>query len=170
MVLPLIAIVLSVEIFSKTSAFVRAVPILIWGIFTVIFASETAVFVPKFSSLQYGWAWSGWRDSPAMNLIQSLPAETVIYSNQQEAVSFWTGRGSYALLDPIDPSSDAERPGYAETQTEIRRQVLSGEAILVFFQVGDWLDPAGGGNWVTQLTEGLPVIYQDESEWVIGTQ
>ena len=170
MVLPLIAIVLSVEIFSKTSAFVRAVPILIWGIFTVIFASETAVFVPKFSSLQYGWAWSGWRDSPAMNLIQSLPAETVIYSNQQEAVSFWTGRGSYALLDPIDPSSDAERPGYAETQTEIRRQVLSGEAILVFFQVGDWLDPAGGENWVTRLTEGLPVIYQDESEWVIGTQ
>ena len=83
---------------------------------------------------------------------------------------FWTGRGSYALLDPIDPSSDAERPGYAETQTEIRRQVLSGEAILVFFQVGDWLDPAGGGNWVTRLTEGLPVIYQDESEWVIGTQ
>ena len=130
MVLLLIAVVLSVEIFSKTSAFVRAVPILIWGIFTVIFASETAVFVPKFSSLQYGWAWSGWRDSPAMNLIQSLPVETVIYSNQQEAVSFWTGRGSYALLDPIDPSSDAERPGYAETQTEIRRQVLSGEAIL----------------------------------------
>ena len=168
MVLPLIAIVLLTEIFSTTPTFVRAVPILIWGFFTVIFASETAAFIPKFSSLQYGWAWSGWRDSPAMNLIRSFPAETVIYSNQQEAVSFWTGRGAYALLDPIDPSSDAERPGYAGTQAEIRRQVLSGEAVLVFFQIGDWLDPAGGDNWVTRLTEGLPVIYQDESEWVIG--
>lgn len=110
MVLLMIAIVLTVEFFLRMPRLVWAIPILAWGFFTFIFASETAAFVPKFSSLQYGWAWSGWADSPAMKLIQTLPEDTVIYSNQQEAVSFWTRRGAYALLDPIDPSSDQERP------------------------------------------------------------
>lgn len=168
MVLLMTAVVLSVEVFLKTPRLVRIIPILIWGFFTLTFAVETSAFVPKFNSLQYGWAWSGWADSPAMKLIQSLPEDTVIYSNQQEAVSFWTRRGAYALLDPIDPSNDQERPGYAEVQSEIRRQVLNGEAVLVFFQVNDWLDQAGAENWVTRLTEGLPIIYRDESEWVIG--
>lgn len=131
----------------------------------IAFAAETRAFVPKFAANQYGWAWSGWADSPAMNLIAELPESMTIYSNQQEAVSFWTGRGAYALLDPIDPSNDLPRSGYDDVQKEIRRQVESGDAVLVFFQIGSWLD---GENWVTRLTDGLPVIYADESEWVLG--
>ncbi len=57
-------------------------------------------FVPRFAEDGYGWAWSGWEDSPAMNIIRMLPAEQAIYSNQPEAVSLWAGRGSYALLGP----------------------------------------------------------------------
>ena len=49
---------------------------------------------------------------------------------------------------------------------EIRRQVFYGESVLVFFGVQDWIEE--DGNWITELCDDLPVIYQDTSEWVIG--
>ncbi len=131
------------------------------------FSQDLVRFIPRFSSEGYGWAWEGWRTSPAMEILRELPEETVIYSNQLEAVSLWAERGAYALLDPIDPSSNLPREGYAETMAVIRQQVLSGESVLVFFGVQAWIEP-GTPNWVTELCEGLPVIYQDTSEWVIG--
>ena len=104
-----------------------------------------------------------------MQIIRELPEEKTVYTNQIEAVSLWAGRGAYALLDPVDPSSDQLREGYEESSNEIRRQVLDGEAVLVFFGIQDWLGN-DGNNWVTQLCDGLPFIYQDTSEWVLGLQ
>ena len=131
------------------------------------FSQDLLRFIPRFGEEGYGWAWKGWEDSPAMNLVRELPGDTVIYSNQPEAISLIAGRGSYALLDPIDPSSDSERPGYEETMQEIRRQVLDGESVLVFFGISAWIEP-GQENWITELCEGLPYMYQDTSEWVLG--
>ncbi len=67
---------------------------------------------------------------------------------------------------PVDPSSNQIRPGYNETMQRIREQVIAGDSVLVF-GVSAWVenDP---GHWIRQLTEDLPVIYQDSSEWVLG--
>ena len=102
----------------------------------------------------------------ALGFIRELPEDKIIYSNQIEAVSLWTGRGAYALLDPVDPSSNQVREGYQDTMNEIRRQVNDGEAVLVFFGITSWV--ADGDNWITELCEGLPFIYRDTSEWVVG--
>ncbi len=137
--------------------------------FCVIFARDTWEHRGQMAESGYGWGWEGWKTSPAMEIIRKLPEDKVIYTNQIEAVSLWAGRGAYALLDPIDPSSEQVREGYEETMRGIQRQVIDGDAVLVFFGISDWLG-ADGDNWITQLCEGLPVIYQDTSEWVIGTE
>ena len=152
---------------DRKNWFLTLILVGVYGLFVINFSQELIKFVPRFSSDGYGWAWEGWRTSPAMEIIRELPAEKVIYSNQPEAVSLWAGRGSYALLDPIDPSSNLPREGYAETMNTIRSQVLDGESVLVFFGIESWIE-AGSENWITELCNGLPVIYQDTSEWVIG--
>ncbi len=48
----------------------------------------------------------------------------------------------------------------------IRSQVMDGESVLVFF-VRSWIE-ADSENWITELCDGLPMIYQDTSEWVVG--
>ena len=136
--------------------------------FTVTFALDTATHLSDMAEHGYGWGWEGWNTSPAMQIIRGLPEDKVIYSNQIEAVSLWTGRGSYALLDPVDPSSEQVREGYQDTLNEIRRQVNDGEAVLVFFGITSWV--ADGDNWITDLCEGLPFIYRDTSEWVVGKE
>ena len=83
-----------------------------------------------------------------------------------EETSAYLLGNAYALLDPVDPSSEQVREGYQDTMNEIRRQVNDGEAVLVFFGINSWV--AEGDNWITQLCEGLPFIYRDTSEWVIG--
>lgn len=137
--------------------------------FTLVSASETQRFIPRFSTDGYGWAWAGWQDSPAMNILKKLPPEKVIYSNQPEAVSLFTDKGAYALLDPIDPSSNLLRDGYWETLEIIRNEVLSGKSVLAFFNMEAWL-PQGETNWISILTDGLPAIYRDTSEWVLGIE
>ena len=134
--------------------------------FCVTFAMDTIPHLDDMAERGYGWGWEGWNKSPAMQIIRELPEDKIIYSNQIEAVSLWAGRGSYALLDPVDPSSEQIREGYQDTMNEIRRQVDYGEAVLVFFGIQSWV--AEGDNWITQLCEGLPFIYRDTSEWVIG--
>ncbi|MBR6088581.1 MAG: hypothetical protein IKP86_01515, partial [Anaerolineaceae bacterium] len=135
--------------------------------FTIIFTNDTIPHLGDMAERGYGWGWEGWNTSPAMQIIRELPENKLLYSNQIEAVSLWTGRGAYALLDPVDPSSEQVREGYQDTMYEIRQQVLYGKAVLVFFGIDSWL--GSGNNWVTELCEGLPFIYRDNSEWVIGT-
>lgn len=142
------------------------IPLALILFFTVNFAMDTRPHLSDMAEHGYGWGWKGWDSSPAMNIIRKLPEDKIIYSNQIEAVSLWTGRGAYALLDPVDPSSEQVREGYLDTLNEIRRQVNDGEAVLVFFGITSWV--ADGDNWITQLCEGLPFIYRDTSEWVIG--
>ncbi len=134
--------------------------------FTVIFILDTIPHLDDMAERGYGWGWEGWNTSPAMQIIRELPEDKILYSNQIEAVNLWTGRGAYALLDPVDPSSEQVREGYQDTMNEIRRQVNAGEAVLVFFGINSWV--AEGDNWITQLCEGLPFIYRDTSEWVLG--
>ena len=148
---------------------VTATGVIVMLAFTLISASETQCFIPRFSSDGYGWAWAGWQDSPAMNILKKLPPEKVIYSNQPEAVSLFAGKGAYALLDPIDPSSDLPREGYWETLETIRSEVLAGKSVLSLFGMEAWL-PEGETNWISTLTEGLPAIYRDTSEWVLGIE
>ena len=141
-------------------------PFAITTFFIIIFARDTAPHLSDMAEHGYGWGWEGWNTSPAMQIIRGLPEEKIIYSNQIEAVSLWTGRGAYALLDPVDPSSEQIREGYQDTMNEIRRQVNDGESVLVFFGINSWV--ANGDNWITQLCDGLPFIYRDTSEWVLG--
>ena len=145
------------------------IPLGIMIFFGVVFAQDTLKHLPEMAEGGYGWGWEGWQRSPAMQIIRELPEDQVVYTNQIEAVSLWAGRGAYALLDPVDPSSEQRREGYDDTTNEIRRQVLDGEAVLVFFGIQDWLGDSGD-NWVTRLCDGLPFIYQDSSEWVLGQQ
>lgn len=153
----------------KDHALVTAAGVILMLAFTLVSASETRHFIPKFSTDGYGWAWAGWQDSPAMNILKKLPPQKVIYSNQPEAVSLFAGRGAYALLDPIDPSSDLPREGYWETLEAIRNEVLAGKSVLAFFSMEAWL-PQGETNWISTLTDGLPAIYRDTSEWVLGIE
>lgn len=150
----------------------RWVPQLISGVlmafFLFTFSWSITSMTLHVQSEGYGWAWQGWNTSPAMNIIRKLPEQVTLYSNQPEAVSLWTGRGAYALLDPVDPSTNEKRPGYDDTLKTIQAQVRDGKAVLVFFDIGKWVDSNGGGSWVTDLCSGLPFIYQDQSEWVVG--
>ncbi len=129
------------------------------------FGQDTSKHFSRLSESGFGWGWEGWNESPAIQIMRELPESLAIYCNQPEAVSLWAGRGAFALLDPIDPSSEQRREGYDETLAEIRRQVFDGESAVVFFGADSWAD---GDNWVTELCEGLPEIYRDTSEWVFG--
>lgn len=168
MIFFLILPVLAGWFLSGKEYLLSCIPLALIVMFTGIFAQDTIPHLSDMAEHGYGWGWKGWDSSPAMQIIRGLPEDKIIYTNQIEAVSLWTGRGAYALLDPVDPSSEQVREGYQDTLNEIRRQVNDGESVLVFFGITSWV--ADGDNWITELCEGLPFIYRDTSEWVLGKE
>ena len=167
MVMILFVFTVAKFILQRKKWFLQLALLGLYGFFIIAFSQDLIRFVPKFQSEGYGWAWEGWRTSPAMQIIQDIPSEIMIYSNQPEAVSLWAGRGSFALLDPIDPSTNLPRADYSDTIERIRSQVLEGQSVLVFFGIDSWIG-VDSNNWITELCDALPMIYQDSSEWVVG--
>ena len=70
-----------------------------------------------------------------MKFLQTLPAETRIYSNETAPVYLYTDHSGYVLPDLIDPVTGLPRGRFDEGVAELQADVLSGEAVLALFDV-----------------------------------
>ncbi len=84
-----------------------------------------------------------WYDSKILALVRNLPAETVIYTNQLEAVYFYTQRVCYLM------------PGEDKAQ-KIRQNVIDDNAVMVLF-FSNGMD-AEEEKYYKRLGDGLKII------------
>jgi hypothetical protein len=105
-----------------------------------------------------GFNHSGWRESPALRTLQSMPFR-VLYSNRPTAIYLLTGRTSYIIPTRTDPVTLQPRTDYPSELETMRSQIAKGVAILVLFR-----ETEDEGGWY-DLTEGLPMLadYGDAS-------
>jgi len=106
-----------------------------------------------------GYASFTWYDSQAMAFLRSLPAETMIYTNEPGAVYLYTGRGSYVLPDEFDPVTAEARPGFAEGVSLMQAEIRAGRAVLALFDGGE--RPAGEA---ALLSQGLYLAHKSAGD------
>jgi hypothetical protein len=106
-----------------------------------------------------GYASFTWYDSKAMAFLRSLPADTMIYTNEPGAVYLYTGRASYVLPNRFDPVTAEARPGFAEGMALMQAEILSGRAVLALFDGGE--TPAGEA---ALLTRGLYLAHKSAGD------
>lgn len=108
-----------------------------------------------------GYASFQWFDSEAMKFLQTLPEDIKIYSNEVPAVYLYTNRPGYVLPDLIDPVTGQERGGFEEGVANLQAHVLSGEAVLVLFDVNK---DAQTQTIYQILSEGLYLAFDKQND------
>src|SRR5690606_8519752 len=110
-----------------------------------------------------GYASFQWFDSDAMEFLRNLPEGTRIYTNEAAAVYLYTNRGAYVLPDLIDPVTGQERGGFEEGVSRLQAEVLSGNAVLVLFDVSKDVDRQA----IYQiLSEGLYLAFDKQNDTI----
>ncbi|MEN9564099.1 MAG: hypothetical protein RIR73_2343 [Chloroflexota bacterium] len=115
-----------------------ALRITFFTLIVFIFSSSTYNFAETLTQLRkggQGYASFQWFDSEAMKLLQTLPAEARIYSNETAPVYLYTDHPGYVLPDLIDPVTGLPRGRFDEGVMALQADVLSGEAVLALFDV-----------------------------------
>jgi hypothetical protein len=110
-----------------------------------------------------GYASFQWFDSEAMKFLNELPEGTRIYTNEAAAVYLYTNRGAYVLPDLVDPVTGQERGGFEEGVSKLQADVLSGEAVLMLFDVNK---DAQTQAVYQILSEGLYLAFDKQNDTI----
>lgn len=116
-----------------------------------------------------GYASAYYRNSLTIDALKRLPQAT-IWTNRVPAVNLLADRPAYALLAPIDPLTRQKRANYDSSLQGIRDSVLKGDAILVVFEARQVLDDPIEGQWLKDLTQGIPAIFESDDGMIFAVK
>lgn len=109
-----------------------------------------------------GYASFQWFDSEAMKFLETLPAETRIYSNETAPVYLYTDHPGYVLPDLIDPVTGLPRGRFDEGVSDLQEDVLSGNAVLALFDVDSQDEDVQSVYQI--LTDGLYLAFDKQGD------
>lgn len=127
----ILLVYLGTWLWQKQKAVVIFLSLLIFSLSLFNFADT----LPQLRKSGQGYASFQWFDSEAMEFLETLPAETRIYSNETAPVYLYTDHPGYVLPDLIDPVTGLPRGRFDEGVTALQEDVLSGNAVLALFDV-----------------------------------
>ncbi len=114
-----------------------------------------------------GYASAYYRNSLTIDALKRMPLST-IWTNRVPAVNLLADRPAYALLAPIDPLTRQKRPNYDSSLQAIRNSILEGNAILVVFEAGMLMDDPIEGQWLRDVTEGVPAVFEADDGMIFA--
>jgi 4-amino-4-deoxy-L-arabinose transferase-like glycosyltransferase len=140
---------------SRRRDVVIALTILLFGV--SIYRQSMIVNAWQKSGL--GYASFQWYDSKAMDFLNELPTNVMIYTNEPGAVYLYTGRGCYVLPDRFDSATALVRTNFEEGVTSMQAEINSGKAVLALFDDGDNVSKD-----VPALTAGLYLAHKSAGD------
>jgi len=84
-----------------------------------------------------GFSTPVWRDSPLIEEIQTLPADTLIYTNIPEGIYLHTGRPAARLPRKFFLSSQEVNLQFESEISQIGRQLVTGQSVIAFSNFPD---------------------------------
>jgi hypothetical protein len=139
------------------------------GVAVISFIYDGRRAVIDLSQDGQGYASAYYRNSQTIDALKRLP-EVDIWTNRVPAVNILAGRPAYALLAPIDPLTRLKRPNYDSSLNAIRQSVLDGKSILVVFEAKQVLDDPVEGEWLRDVTAGIPAVFESEDGMIFSWQ
>lgn len=144
---PALAAVLVIVVCAGHDLYVRAISPggkltrLLFGLLVaVILASFAVTGVQKCADIYRGglhYSSRTWKRSGTIAFLESLPEETVIYTNANDAVYLLMGRNARAIPPRYDPVNALANPGYELEMEAMREELEKGEAVLAYFWTVD---------------------------------
>lgn len=165
----LIFITLLSRFWKSGQAWKQWVALFLAGVAVLSFMYDGRRVIIDLSQDGQGYASAYYRNSQTIDALKRMP-ETEIWTNRVPAVNILAGRPAYALLAPIDPLTRLKRPNYDSSLNAIRQSVLDGKSMLVVFEAKQVLEDSVEGEWLRDLTAGIPVVFESEDGMIFSRQ
>lgn len=114
---------------------------------------------------ELGYASFQWYDSKAMDFLNALPKDVMIYTNEPGAVYLYTGRGCYVLPDQFDSATATARNNFEKGVALMQADIHQGKAVLALFDGGENVS-----REVPALTAGLYLAHKSAGDEVYTAQ
>lgn len=110
-------------------------------------------------SIQYdagGLAAAVWIESGLARMLHALPPDTLLFTDNPEAVYFLSGRGAYGLPSKFDNVTLRDRLDYSPSLAELQHRLSAeGGAVVVFSRGEEALEH----SIIMDVTQGLVLLY-----------
>jgi hypothetical protein len=149
-------------------------------VFAALFLIVSFLFVgvqiikstPLVASLHYegiGFSSKYWRYSKIIEIVKSVPPDTIIYTNGPDAIDILTGKSSLMIPSKVDPGTRLSNENFAAQFADMARQLETDKSILVYFYGITW-------RWYLptkeEIAKGvrLRVLYQGRDGIIYGAE
>ncbi len=126
---------------------------------------KQASTVNTWAKTELGYASFQWYDSQAMDYLNELPADVMIYTNEPGAVYLYTGRGCYVLPDRFDSATATARANFEKGVAIMQADIHQGKAVLALFDHGENVS-----RDVPALTAGLYLAHKSSGDEIYTEQ
>lgn len=125
----------------------------------------------EYNTSGQGFLTWGWKSSETIKAVRNLD-DYAIYSNKPNAIYILANKPSYTITSPYNPATLLAREGYQESINNIRKRVLDGEAVIVFFDYSYYKenDQIQEYKWIFELTDGLPILNELYDGTIFGEE
>jgi hypothetical protein len=137
----------------------------------IVSADSPVSLIRDLNENGHGFTSLTWKKSQTIQAVKGLPEDTIIISNEEEAVKFLTGRVSYDLPETrrVEPLAEFYRFGEDRTD-DIQSIFVEKDAALVLFDSVYWelerIYAERTGERLSALTQGLR-LYGDYADGAI---
>jgi hypothetical protein len=137
------------------------------------FASRSVRIVQQNYTDGLGYYAVSWQNSPTIQQVKALPADTILVSNDPTAIYFLAGRPAYTLaeLRQVSPAAIFNRYGDGDLSSDPAQRVFKekGAALVLFTSINDDLLPLYGDRAAQRLqalVQGLRTAYSGADGWI----
>jgi hypothetical protein len=103
------------------------------GLAITSYGIRTARLIPVLRDEGLGFANRGWVDAGNVAEIRCLPRDTLVYTNNLEALEFFYGRGGYITPLPVDAVTQLPWRDYDQQLAAMQEALRQGDAVLILF-------------------------------------
>ena len=118
---------------SRGGRLVRVAAAGIAGLIGIAYGIRSAALLQNSVANGLGFSSDSWRTSETIRLVARLDPQLLIYSNEALPVYFLSGHPAYSVPEMLDPVKDSLRADFPALFDDMRRELATGEAVLVLF-------------------------------------
>ena len=153
--------------FLNTKRSRAAVLLVMAGLAALLFEDELDL-IREFHRNGQGFAGDIWKESQTRLAAKELPADKLLFSNRQTALTLLNDQPSYILPPMFDAASFTERETFDQDKKWMDDEVLGGNAFVVVFNYQDMMEDETDREWLTVVLKGLPVFAEYPDGAIFG--
>ncbi len=137
----------------QTAKWLNIIPIFLAVGLSISYLHDSVNIVSQYHQYGSGYTSKAWRDSTIFNLIEQLPRDIPIISNESALLLFYTGRPAYDISEIVDQEPQNITIRYGDEPNDLPQKIFreNGAALVLFSSILPQFQKLYGDQYIPRL-------------------